>query len=313
MKEVYVRNSKRKKFEKVANAFNGNLKDKSNHVIWVDYLNPTKEELLELSAQLHIEFNDLLLALDEAESPRIEELNRYSFILFNTPLYKRYVYAATLGIYLKKNYVITIHKDDLKSISYVKEKILKIRAETPSLFVHLILERVIKHFDTRLCEIEDSIDKLETEVLKKVTKDYTDIAYPLKRTLIYFRNGLRYNTEVLKLLRNGEIFNRKYDFFQDLYQDSKQLIDEEAIFRERLTDIINTHLNTMSIDLNKVMKSFTVLATLILLPSLITGFFGMNFKYIPGLEWKYGYLLAIGIMLAGVTAMMIFFYKKKWL
>ena len=177
----------------------------------------------------------------------------------------------------------------------------------------MILLGVVKNFDTSLDKIEDFIDIIETDVLKKVEKDYTDIVFPIKRTLIYFRKAIKYNTEVLKSLRHGAIFKTQGDVFEDLYEDARQLIDEETISRERITEIVNTNYNTLSNELNKVMKSFTVIATLILLPTFITGLYGMNFQIMPELNWEYGYLFALGVMFFSVVSMLLFFKKKKWL
>ena len=76
---------------------------------------------------------------------------------------------------------------------------------------------------------------------------------------------------------------------------------------------MHTHLNTQSTELNKVMKTFTVIATVIFLPSIITGIYGMNFKYIPELGWKFGYPFALFMMLGLVTVTLLFYRKKKWL
>ncbi|MFH1439168.1 MAG: magnesium/cobalt transporter CorA [Candidatus Woesearchaeota archaeon] len=304
---------KKKRFEQLKKPL---ANHNTNNLIWLDYINPTKEELKELSEKLKIDYSDLILALDESERPRIDSWKGYSYIIFNAPLYKRHVYTGTIGIYIKKNYVITIHKNALKSLSDIKAMAVSntIRSKAPPGFVHLILSKIVKNFDASLDKMEDFIDIVETDVLKKIEKDYTEIVFPLKRTLIYFRKALKYNTEVLKLLRQGEIFKKKdLELYEDLYEDARQLIDEEAISRERLTEIVNTHLNTMSTDLNRVMKSFTVIATLILLPTLITGLYGMNFEFMPELHWKYGYLFALGIMVFSITAMLLFFKKKKWL
>jgi magnesium transporter len=287
-------------------------KRNSKKLVWIDVLSPTKENLKDISALYKIDYSDLWLSMDESERPRIESEKGYSFIIFNVPLYKRHVYTATLGVYVKGNTVITIHRNMLKSVSELKGGIIKSTIPDAATLVHNVLQSVVKNFDSSLDKVEDFIDIIETDVLKKIEKDYTDIVFPIKRTLIYFRKAIKYNTEVLKALHNGAIF-KQGDVFEDLYEDARQLIDEEMISRERITEIVNTNYNTLSNELNKVMKSFTVIATLILLPTFITGLYGMNFKYMPELEWKYGYIFALGVMLVSVVSMLLFFKKKKWL
>ncbi|MBT4824461.1 magnesium/cobalt transporter CorA [Candidatus Woesearchaeota archaeon] len=306
MVEAYI---KKKRFEKLVNPYI----DHSKKLIWLDLLDPTRDELKALSSKLGIAYGDLIVSLDPLERPRVEKSKNYSYVIFNAPLDKGHVYTGTLGIYVKKNYIITIHRNELKSVTELHENIYKTNVRDIYGFLHFILERVINNFEAELDKIEDFIDAIETEVLKRADKDYADAVFPLKRTLIYFRKALKYNVEVLKCLRHGELFRLRDSLFEDLYQDARQLIDEEAISRERLTEIVNTHLNAMSNELNKVMKSFTIMATLIMLPTLITGLYGMNFQFMPELQWQYGYIFALGLMLVSIMIMLLFFKKKKWL
>ena len=325
MPDSYIR--KNKKLVKIKDPFSLNTtSSKTKELIWIDYFNPTKEELNHLAETLKIDYHDLALAMDEDERPRIEYGRKYSFIIFDAPLYKKHVYTATLGIYLKSNFVITIHCDPLKSIEEMKENLFKVPCESSAHIVHHLLKKIVRNFDASLDEIEDVIDAIESDLLRKVQKDYTEQVFPIKRTLIYFRKALKYNTDIIKSLKYGAIFDMRStnkmqgnaqepheSMFENLYEDIRQLIDEEAISRERMTEIVHTNLNTQSTELNKVMKTFTVIATVIFLPSIITGIYGMNFKYIPELGWKFGYPFALFMMLGLVTVTLLFYRKKKWL
>ncbi len=327
MPDSYIR--KNKKLVRIKDPFSLNTtSSKIKELIWIDYFNPSKEELNHLAETLKIDYHDLALAMDEDERPRIEYGRKYSFIIFDAPLFKKHIYTATLGIYIKSNFVITIHCDPLKSIDDMKADLFKVPCESPAHLVHHLLKKIVRNFDASLDEIEDVIDAIESDLLRKVQKDYTEQVFPIKRTLIYFRKALKYSTDILKSLKYGAIFNTDNkarcnasnienhaheSMFENLYEDIRQLIDEEAISRERLTEIVHTHLNTMSTELNKVMKTFTVIATIIFLPSIISGIYGMNFEYMPELGWKYGYLFAILLMFGLVFTTLMFYRKKKWL
>ncbi|HLC37646.1 MAG TPA: CorA family divalent cation transporter, partial [Candidatus Nanoarchaeia archaeon] len=96
-----------------------------------------------------------------------------------------------------------------------------------------------------------------------------------------------------------------------LFNEITQLIDENALYHERLTGIVDAYLTKQSNDLNEVMKSFTVIASLILLPTLIAGTYGMNL-ILPLRAHPQGFWILLGVMALAVTLMFLFFKKKSW-
>ena len=96
-----------------------------------------------------------------------------------------------------------------------------------------------------------------------------------------------------------------------LHNDIIQLIDENNLYHERLTGVVDAYLTKQSNDLNEIMKSFTVIASLILLPTLIAGAYGMNLV-LPLRDHPQGFWILLGIMIVGVVLMLFFFKKKEW-
>jgi len=103
-----------------------------------------------------------------------------------------------------------------------------------------------------------------------------------------------------------------------LYNDVTQLIDMEGTYRDILTGTLDIYLSSISNNLNQVMKTLTIVASFVLIPTLISGIYGMNFSKaspynMPELYWQYGYFFALGLMLFSIIFTYIFFRKKGWL
>ena len=145
--------------------------------------------------------------------------------------------------------------------------------------------------------------------------------FSIKKTLIFFHRALTANREVISSIEKEYVANidkKNIKRFRALYNDVAQLIDMEGTYREILTGTLDIHLSSTSNNLNQAMKTLTIVASFVLVPTLISGIYGMNFVNnspynMPELYWQYGYFFALGLMLFSIIAVYIFFKKKKWL
>jgi magnesium transporter len=101
-------------------------------------------------------------------------------------------------------------------------------------------------------------------------------------------------------------------YFHDLFDNTLRLTELVDTNRDALTGLLDIHLSTVSNNLNEVMKKMTVISTVLMLAALIAGIYGMNFKTMPELEWQYGYLYSLGLMVVVGSITIIIFKRKKW-
>ena len=99
----------------------------------------------------------------------------------------------------------------------------------------------------------------------------------------------------------------------DLYDKVVQLIDSLETYREMMTDTLNIYLTSISNKTNEIMKILTIISTIFIPLTFITGIYGMNFRYMPEIYWRWGYPFALLLMLTIAVIMLIFFRKKKWI
>ena len=216
---------------------------------------------------------------------------------------------------MTKNYIVTVHKSSITSLNNIQSITL---AETPTNIVknginyllHQITEEIGREYFKLFDEIDDELDKLEEKIFKKTKANIMQEIFAVKKVVIYSRQALHANRDALNDLE--KIFQpTDREMIHQLHNDIIQLIDENNLYHERLTGVVDAYLTKQSNDLNEIMKSFTVIASLILLPTLIAGAYGMNLV-LPLRDHPQGFWILLGIMIVGVVLMLFFFKKKEW-
>ena len=269
--------------------------------------------LRDMAKNLNFLIVDLKKCLDNSSRSAIIQRNNYTLILYKGISEKNKV--VTLGIFLTKNYIVTVHKSSITSLNNIQSITL---AETPTNIVknginyllHQITEEIGREYFKLFDEIDDELDKLEEKIFKKTKANIMQEIFAVKKVVIYSRQALHANRDALNDLE--KIFQpTDREMIHQLHNDIIQLIDENNLYHERLTGVVDAYLTKQSNDLNEIMKSFTVIASLILLPTLIAGAYGMNLV-LPLRDHPQGFWILLGIMIVGVVLMLFFFKKKEW-
>lgn len=286
--------------------------------VWIDSFNPSSDELTTISEKTDISVTDLKNCLDPAEKPRIEIERNYSLIIFRAPITEDgSTLTSPVGIFIGKRFVLTVHVDEIKSINSLlaNRDTKKIIFKTGLDFlVYRLMLGMIRDFSSVLDKVEENIDNIEEGVLKEDNEKNARQIFSSKKILLYFRRALIANRDVIGSIQQGVVKSIKSNgIFNDLYIEIMQLIDVEELQRDRLMGSLEVHLSSISNRMNQIMKSFSVVATLFLLPMLISSIYGMNFRFMPLAEHPYGFYIALGIMAVIMFFMMLSFMKRKWL
>ena len=161
---------------------------------------------------------------------------------------------------------------------------------------------MIKSFSSSLDKLEEEISYIEDTIFDDAKQKDSKKIFHLKKELMYIRKGLNANKEV--------IFN--LDNIGNLKIELNQLIDTENTLTFRMTEIMNMYMMFVSNRLNEIMKSFTVIASLILLPSLVAGIYGMNLS-LPFANKDSAFYIVVAMMFVSMILMIIYFKYKKWI
>lgn len=299
----------------------------STSTCWADCVNPTKKELKDISEKANIPLVDLQEILDEEERPKVSDLENYSIIVVRSPLVEKgEVLTKPVSIFISKNKnnVITIALKESNSINKVKQMIIEKKIDLHekglSFFTYRILDEILNSYFSMLDVLEEKIDKIEDKVIGKPDKLTVQGIFTIKKTLIYFHRALTANREVITSIEKEYVANidkKNIKRFRALYNDVTQLIEMEGTYRDILTGTLDVYLSSVSNNLNQVMKTLTIGASFILIPTLIASIYGMNFQFIPEIHaplgQKFGYFFALGLMAFSVILTYVFFKKKGWM
>ncbi len=283
---------------------------------WINVVNPGKNDLSVISKKLGISHKSLNDCLDPGERARVENKEGYSIIILKTPLaHENHTKTTSLGIIISSNYIMTIHpKEDMFEGMIKGMDLGLVHRHTYQYLFSQIMLKIVRDFYDILDNVSDNVDELENKLLKSKYLITMDKALSSKKTLLYFRKALITNRDVVISLEKGDCpYISKRSGMMDIRMDSLQLMDMEEIMRERLTEVANLYMAAISNNLNITMKYFTVVATLFLMPMLITSAYGMNFKMIPLAGHTYGFWIILGVVLAAIASMFALFRRKDWI
>jgi magnesium transporter len=181
---------------------------------------------------------------------------------------------------------------------------------------HALIDAIVDRYFIILEQLGERIESLEDAVVTRPTTQTLKEVHSLKREMIFLRKAVWPLREVIGSLTRGEsslIQESTRVYLRDLYDHTIQVIDTIETFRDMVSGMLDIYLSSVSNRLNSVMKVLTVIATIFMPLTFLAGVYGMNFKYMPELEWRWSYPIVWLIMIGIGVFMLVYFKKKKWL
>jgi magnesium transporter len=224
--------------------------------------------------------------------------------------------------FLSGAYLVTVHRDDCPSFEELRRRAAAERlpaAEGPAL-LHTVLDALIDSFFPALAKLDDRIDELETGVLRKPDDAQLQQIFRLKRRLIAWRKVITPQRDLLQSLVSGVFvipgMTRDMErYYRDLYDHLIRISDLVDSYRDLLTGAMDVYLSTVSNRLNEIMKRLTIVATVFMPLTWLTGFFGMNFGRLVFSITGWAAFLTFGLatQIAAVAVMLWLFRRQGWI
>lgn len=261
--------------------------------------------------------------VNTTQRPKIEDYGEYIFIVARvigfTP--EQGIETEQVSMIVGPNYLLSFQEGtDGDAFEPVRERIRegrgRIRGMGADYLAYGLIDAIVDNYFTVLEKMGEIVEDMEEELAQGPTPQILKRIIALKREIIFMRKGVWPLREVTAALERGEspLFrDTSRIFFRDTYDHTIQVIDGVETFRDLLSGMLDLYLSSMSNRTNEIMKFLTIVGTIFLPLTFIVGVYGMNFKYIPELEWRYGYFIVWGAMLAIAAAMAVYFKKKRWL
>jgi magnesium transporter len=262
--------------------------------------------------------------LNTDQRPKTEDYGDYLYIvlkmLFMSGNRGDEVESEQVSLILGRNFVLSFQEKEGPLFEPIRDRLRngkgRIRKMGPDYLVHAILDAIIDQYFVVLEKLGEKIEFLEEEVVTRPLPATLQATHKLKREMIFLRKAVWPLREVIGGLERGEsplIKESTGIYLRDIYDHTIQVIDNIETFRDMLSGMMDIYLSSISNRMNEVMKVLTIIATLFIPLTFIVGLYGMNFKYMPELEWSWGYPLVLALMLAVTIFMLLYFRRKKWI
>jgi magnesium transporter len=289
--------------------------------VWVALKDATPQELSEMQQ----EFGLHDLAVEDAghghQRPKLEEYGDALFAVVHTVEERGgELLVGELSIFVGKNYVLSIRNRTHEGFAEVRarcEREPHLLALGSGFVLYALMDTVVDRYFPVLETLEDELDAVERRIFSGgPARENIEGLYQLKQKLMTLRHAAAPLQETASKLHGGrvpEVCIGTQDYFRDVYDHLLRINQSIDSLREMVTTEISVNLSLITIGDSEVTKRLAAYAALVAIPTMIAGIYGMNFEYMPELNWTLGYPLAVGTMAAIDGYLFYRFRKAKWL
>ena len=309
------------------NEINQYLKDQKC-ILWVD-LSGEPDSKIETTLKDVFHFHQLSIddALLETHVPRVDDWNDYIYICLRSVTISSeidlQIEIPELDVFLGPNYIVTYHDDPVLEVDSLWNTCLRderyLKKGAANLFYHLA-DELVNQFLPVIEQMEETIDQIEDDIIDKPRTEMLSQIFSLKRMMLMMRRTLLPQREVFSKLARGDfdvIHEQHRVYFRDIYDHMVRLEEINESMRDLVSGALDTYLSVVNNRMNDVMKTLTIITTLFMPLTFITGFFGMNFFQAiePHPLWtgKIAFLIMICAIIIIPFGMFLWMRRRAWM
>lgn len=273
------------------------------------------------------EFNLHPLVLEDLlnveKRPKQEEYERYLFVIVRMlyPHAKRDVIASEqVSILFGDDFVLSFQEEGDDVFGGLRERLRtsksKLRRSTPDYLAYSLIDAVVDSYFAVLERLGDELQELEEEVVALPHEELLPHIQRVKRAVLHVRRAAWPQRELLAALERNEsalVTDATRVYLRDVYDHAVEILDIVEAYREVAHSLMEMYLSSVSNRTNSVMMTLTLVTTIFMPRSFIAGVYGMNFRYMPELEQRWGYPAVLGAMLLVAVGMAILFTRRGWI
>ena len=291
--------------------------------MWVDLVDPDDAEIARIGKLIALHPITVENANNYMQRPKLEWYEGYMFLVMfgvdpetasGDPLLRE------VNMIISGDYVFTIHKRPLPTLIELRQHYTDEQARSEQFFVYEILDAITSTFPDVLSRVDDDIDQIEEEIIDDASAEHLQRIFSLKRDLIAMRRVITpmrdlfaREAERINDLPGLETDDRLY--YRDLHDSlirTSELVDS---YRDLLSGATDMYLSTVANRQGEINKQLTVIATIFLPLTFITGFFGQNFKYLVtdviSSTWSF-WVFGLGLLVVSTFGFWLYFRRKRW-
>lgn len=296
-------------------------------VVWIDVAGLGNADLIIRLGEL---FGLHRLALEDVvnthQRPKAEDYGDHLFLIARMLRNDEAIETEQLAVFIGDGYLISFQQFEGDCFGRVRERIRqakgRIRSAGPDYLGYALIDAVVDAYFPALEKYGELLEDLEDTVVRDPSPAHVGELHDMKRDLLMFRRAVWPHREMINgLLRDDHqlISADTRPFLRDCYDHTIQLMDIVETYREIASSLIDVYMSSVSVKLNEVMKTLTIVATIFMPLSFIASLYGMNFDRtaspwnMPELGWYFGYPFALSLMLVSAAGLVWYSWLKGWL
>jgi magnesium transporter len=304
-------------FELLLNYPIDELKKQDIKWFWIDFNQPTDDEVLELDRALH--FHPLAIedCIHKLQRPKLDYYEDYCFFVTHS-LDESKIEKEEINFFLGKNYIVSFHHHESKEINDVWQRLKgskKVNKWDSTLVLYHIIDKLVDNYFPIVYQLEEVLDQIENNTTDMTMEALLDRLFNTRHNLLKLRHTVTPMRDLIYRMLNSHRLKgikQKQEYFSDIHDHLLKLTEMIDANREITNDIRDSYLSLNSHQTNRIMKVLTVITTIFMPLTFIAGVYGMNFENMPELTWNFGYFLILSIMLSIGIVMYLWFKKKGW-
>jgi magnesium transporter len=302
------------------------VQEKHQVLLWLDVLDPTPEDLEFLGSTFGFAEICLKDCGEYTKNPKLDEYDDYLFIVTHVLHEAEELMFPEMDIFLSHNYLVTVHYYHVDELEQYWHRLLQRLYDGPmrtDFLLYHVITAVADSFHKVVEEIAAQIEDLEEDIIVGNLDNILPQITTLRRRLIYFRRQLSSEVAMLEKLTQPDIeffTEESRAYLRDAMERFQRVLHFVDVNRELIAALFETYLSVISLRMtetsaeqNRIMQRLTVITAVFMPLTLLAGIYGMNFEFMPELDWKYGYFAVLLVMLLLGLGLYRHFKKRGWL
>ncbi|WP_153394259.1 magnesium and cobalt transport protein CorA [Ornithinicoccus halotolerans] len=295
----------------------------SQAFVWIGLKDPTGEEMTTISSTLDLPSLAVEDTLHGRQRVKIEQYGDVTFAALRT---LRYVEATSdietgeVMVFAGPRYVLTVRRGDLAPLTGVRRRLDQdpelLARGGPLAVLHTVIDTIVDTYLDIDDEVQQDLEEIEADVFAGANAVHSGTIYRLKREVLEFRRAAEPLVSSVGWLigSRGPVASEELRLqFRDVTDHLQRIVDHIESYDRLLTDVLSAHLAQVSVQQNNDMRKISAWVAIAAVPTLLAGIFGMNFTHMPGLEWTYGYPVALAVMATLCFVLYRLFRRSGWL
>ncbi|SFA89137.1 magnesium transporter [Cohnella sp. OV330] len=254
---------------------------------------------------------------EEEQRPKLEVYESHYFLVINSIRFDdEEIFLRALNVFLGRHYLITVTRQKINELRSIKPILWEQEVNTADRLMYHLVDIVVDNYFSVGDRIEARIEQLEEDILMHTKKSHLTEIIGLRSEILWLKKVLGPQRDVIATLNKRDlrlIDHQLQKYFIDIHENAVKIYETFETYRDLMGNLREAYQSSVANRANEIMRVFTALTTIFMPLTFLTGVYGMNFDYIPGMHDQYGSVVLLCIMIGLGFGMFYIFRKKDWL